>query len=186
LSFEQHCDGSASALRGDIHWTSADTTSPPGPTNPAPGDLWEANSDVLPPTGNYIYLESETGDYIGRGGIYLYTPLDTQISVRVIEGHLSVATSGAEDWRGDFKTMDFLDQLEVGYYGDLQRYPFHNPVKGGLSWSGQGRCCNSLTGWFFVDSVTYVGTDLTAIDLRFEQHCEGAAPALHGKIHWGS
>ena len=27
---------------------------------------------------------------------------------------------------------------------------------------------------------------LTAIDLRFEQHCEGNSPALHGKIHWAS
>jgi hypothetical protein len=26
--------------------------------------------------------------------------------------------------------------------------------------------------------------ELIAIDLRFEQHCEGAAPALHGQIHW--
>ena len=27
-------------------------------------------------------------------------------------------------------------------------------------------------------------TSLSAIDLRFEQHCEGSGPALHGKIHW--
>ena len=39
-------------------------------------------------------------------------------------------------------------------------------------------------GWFVVDAVTYVGDTLTAIDLRFEQHCEGHAPALRGEIHW--
>jgi hypothetical protein len=54
----------------------------------------------------------------------------------------------------------------------------------GMSWSGEGRVCDTLTGWFVVDSVTYVGETLTAIDLRFEQHCEGTAPALYGKIHW--
>jgi len=47
-----------------------------------------------------------------------------------------------------------------------------------------GRGCNTLTGWFVVDSVTYNEIALTAIDLRFEQHCEGDLPALHGEIHW--
>jgi hypothetical protein len=37
-----------------------------------------------------------------------------------------------------------------------------------------------------VDSITYVGTALQSIDLRFEQHCEGGASALRGKIHWYS
>jgi len=35
-----------------------------------------------------------------------------------------------------------------------------------------------------VDGVTYSGATLTSLDLRFEQHCEGLAPALHGQIHW--
>jgi len=79
-----------------------------------------------------------------------------------------------------------ISTLQPGYYGDLSRYPFHNPAKGGLSWSGQGRGCNTLTGWFVVDSATYLNGSLAAIDLRFEQHCEGNSPALHGKIHWAS
>ena len=81
--------------------------------------------------------------------------------------------------------MNTLTQLQPGYYAGLQRYPFHNPVLGGLDWSGDGRGCNTLKGWFTVDSVTYVGSTLTAIDLRFEQHCEGGTTALHGAIHWG-
>ena len=88
-------------------------------------------------------------------------------------------------WWGDFQTMNSVSQLQPGYYGSLHRYPFHNPARGGLDWWGQGRGCNTLDGWFVVDTVTYSGPTLTAIDLRFEQHCEGAAPALHGQIHWG-
>jgi hypothetical protein len=80
--------------------------------------------------------------------------------------------------------MTGLTQLQPGYYGDLQRYPFHNPVRGGLSVSGNGRGCNTLTGWFVVDAVSFTGGILDAIDLRFEQHCEGGAPALRGKLHW--
>jgi len=53
-----------------------------------------------------------------------------------------------------------------------------------LDWGGAGRGCGAVSGWFVVDSVTYTGTAVTAIDLRFEQHCENAAAALHGKIRW--
>jgi hypothetical protein len=51
---------------------------------------------------------------------------------------------------------------------------------------GLGFGCNSSTGWFVVDGVSYVGDTLTSIDLRFEQHCESATPALRGKIHWAA
>jgi hypothetical protein len=32
--------------------------------------------------------------------------------------------------------------------------------------------------------VTYAGTAMTALEMRFEQHCDGKAPALHGSIRW--
>ncbi|HKU45195.1 MAG TPA: hypothetical protein VJR89_43850, partial [Polyangiales bacterium] len=73
---------------------------------------------------------------------------------------------------------------EVGYYGDLRRYPFHNPVRGGLSWSGHGSGCNTLTGWFAVDDVGYQAGVLKTLDLRFEQHCEGRTAALRGAVHY--
>ena len=80
--------------------------------------------------------------------------------------------------------MNSLTRLQPGYYADVQRWPFHNPATGGLDWSGMGRGCNTLTGWFVVDSVTYAGNAIASLDLRFEQHCEGVAPTLRGKIHW--
>jgi hypothetical protein len=184
LRFEQHCEGGGPALNGEIHWDINDSTSPPGPVLPPPAGLWEPAAGVTPDTGNYVYLESEIGDYIGQGGNYLYTPADSVITINESGSYLGVWVDGDDSWSGDFKAMDSLMRLEVGYYGDLQRYPFQNPVKGGLSWSGEGRGCNTLTGWFVVDSVTYDGNTLAAIDLRFEQHCEGGGPALNGEIHW--
>jgi hypothetical protein len=81
--------------------------------------------------------------------------------------------------------MQGLTELVPGFYGGLQRYPFHNPTKGGLSWSGEGRACNELTGWFVVDHAAYDECHvLTELDLRFEQHCEGVGAALHGQIHY--
>ena len=97
---------------------------------------------------------------------------------------LSLSAGTFDWWSGDFQAMSSIALLQPGYYPDLQRYPFHNPVRGGLDWSGEGRGCNTLTGWFVVDAVTYAGTALASIDLRFEQHCEGGFPALHGQVHW--
>ena len=184
LIFDQFCDGSSAALHGEIHWSADDATMPAGPVVPPPAGLWEPLQGTTPETGNYIYLASEQGDFIGAGTDYIYTDATAVITVEATEIHLSVSVTGIEGWNGDFEAMDILANLEAGYYGELQRYPFHNPVKGGLSWSGEGRDCNTLTGWFVVDSVTYNGDALTAIDLRFAQHCEGDAPALNGEIHW--
>jgi hypothetical protein len=184
LQFEQHCEGAAAALHGEIHWDADDATSPPGPIVPPPAGLWQPAAGTTPSTGNYVYLQSQPGDFIGGGGDYLYSEADSVITVHAANGHLSVSVDGNEGWGGDFQVMNALSGLEVGYYGDLQRFPFHNPVKGGLSWSGEGRGCNRLTGWFVVDSVTYDGSTVIGIDLRFEQHCEGVAPALRGEIHW--
>jgi hypothetical protein len=184
LSFEQYCDGAAAPLRGQVHWTTQDTTAPPGPVNPPPAELWTPADGTTPASGRYVYLQSDAGDYIGQGQTYLYTPADATLSASTNGGLFQVSVSGPARWTGEFKAMSELTQLQPGYYGDLQRYPFHNQTKGGLSWSGEGRGCNTLTGWFVVDQVSYVGGALDSIKLRFEQHCDGGTPALRGEINW--
>jgi len=153
-----------------------------GPVTP-PSGLWQPAPGSTPATGNYVYLQSDPGDYIGQGQTLTYTPADTALSVSAVCNRLTIIV-GNQTWNGDFQGMSGTVQLQPGYYGNLQRYPFHNPAYGGLSWIGQGRGCNTLTGWFVVDGVTYTSGTLGAIDLRFEQHCEGSAPALHGQLHW--
>ena len=91
---------------------------------------------------------------------------------------------GFSGWNGNFLMPQSASTLSVGLYEGLQRYPFNNPVKGGLSWSGEGRGCNTLSGWFAVDKVSYSGTTLQSLDLRFQQNCEGGVAALRGKLHW--
>ena len=184
LRFEQRCDSSSGVLRGQLYWSAANPTDPPGPLNPPPGGLWQPAAGATPASGNYIYLESAPGDYIGQGGTYLYTSADTTLTFSDTGGRLDVGVNGAERWNATFQTMLSLVRFETGYYGNLQRWPFHNPVRGGLSWSGEGRGCNRLAGWFVVDSVTYTGIDLTALELRFEQRCEETGPPLNGKLRW--
>ena len=186
LRFEQHCEGAAPALRGQIHWSASDTSHPPGPVSPPPATLWRAPADATPTSGNYVYLQSDLGDYIDNGKTSTYVPANATMSVGVgVQSSLLVdVAAGGKRWLGSFQVMNSIAQLQPGYYGGLKRFPFHNPARGGLDWFGDGRGCNMLTGWFVIDSVSYVAGAISAIDLRFEQHCEGAAPALHGQIHW--
>jgi hypothetical protein len=184
LTFEQHCEGGGAALRGTIHWRASDTTKPAGPVRPIPGSVWQPPAGSVPATGDFVYLTSQTGDFIGQGQTYTYTPANATISANAAGSRVTIGVAGAQTWIGEFQPMSSLTRLETGYYPDLERFPFHNPAKGGLSWTGESRSCNTLRGWFAVDRVTYSGNTLTAIELRFEQRCDGATAALRGAIRW--
>jgi hypothetical protein len=184
LTFEQHCEGGGPALRGTIHWRAGDASQPAGPVRPIPGTLWQPPAGAVPATGDFVYLTSQAGDFIGQGQTYTYTPANATISATATDNRVTVGVSGAQSWVGEFQAMNSLTRIETGYYPDLERFPFHNPAKGGLSWTGESRACNTLRGWFAVDRVTYSGSALTAIELRFEQRCEGGTAALRGAIRW--
>ena len=155
-----------------------------GPTLPVPDTLWQPAAGSTPASGNYVFLDSDAGEWVGAGLEYLYTQADAVLGVTTSGGRLMVDVNGDESWDGDFVAMSPLTSLEPGYYPGLERYPFHDPAVGGLNWSGEGRGNNTLTGWFAVDEVTYSGGALASIHLRFEQRSSSGGPALHGVIHW--
>lgn len=185
LRFEQYCEGTGAPLRGQIHWTraNADNVVQPGPA-PIPSSLWKVSPSAEMAAGNYLYLEGGYGNYISAGRTFAYNQSNATFRVRADGSHLVVGVSGDQSWDGDFQGMQGMPQLTVGYYANLMRYPFHNPVLGGLQWSGEGRGCNRLDGWFVVDNVSYSGATLTAIDLRFEQRCDNETTPLRGQLHW--
>lgn len=188
LRFEQRCASSPdAALRGQISWAA---TPQPGPTFPVPQGLWAPDANVLPETGTYVYLASDAGDLIGQGGTYLFTPETHPIHVSVdqanflVRNTLEVRVGEIGFFGGHFQPMETLDQIEVGYYRNLTRWSFHNRAVGGLSWTGPGRGCNTLSGWVVVDHVAYTNGALSEIEYRFVQQCDGGHPALRGKVHW--
>jgi hypothetical protein len=69
-------------------------------------------------------------------------------------------------------------------YANATRYPF-NGSGPGLAIYGEGRGCNELTGSFTATEATFGGPDSSYVQdfvATFEQHCEGAEPALRGTI----
>lgn len=138
-------------------------------------------------TSGSFTMTSDPGDYIGQGQSYAYsTQAGDTLSVfgnnenRVV----SVSISGAN---GDWWNLDLAapsDQaLAPGVYADATRYPFNAASQPGLSVSGNGRGCNTLTGSFTINEVTFGPHGyVQKLDATFEQHCEGWDPALRGQI----
>jgi len=185
--FVQYCGSSGAALRGQIHWRSDDPSQPPGPVNPPPGGLWSPPASV-PATGNVVYLETTAGN--AQGPALTFTPLDSIITLGegmgVTGNRLHFGVGGDTSWGGDFQTMSTLPDLEVGYYGDVGQYPYHDGTKGGMQVAPSSSTCFGAHGWFVIDSVTYTGNTVSAIELRFEQYCGMNTVPMHGYLRWSA
>jgi hypothetical protein len=133
-----------------------------------------------------ITMVSDPGDYIGQGQAWSYaTDAGDGISTGTNGSHVSIAVNG---YNGDWWYLDFdapgTQPLAPGTSTNATRYPF-NGTGPGLSIDGNGRGCNELTGSFTVTQAVYGGTDssyLQDFEVTFEQHCEGAEPALRGTV----
>jgi hypothetical protein len=90
-------------------------------------------------------------------------------------------------YNGDWWYLDMAapsgQSLAPGTYTGATRYPF-NGAGPGLSLSGNGRGCNTLTGSFTVlDAVYGINGYVQTFDATFEQHCEGGDPAARGEVY---
>ncbi len=186
MSFELTCDNASGVLRGEVYWFEGDDTMPPGPTVPIPESLWSADPNDVPTSGNYIYLQSESGDFVGGGGTYTFLDTDVLINNSNYSRYLFFAVRQSNDlrWDGTFEAMNVVREIEVGYYPGTQRHGYHNRTKGGLDWSGEGRSCTDSNGWFAVDHIAFQDTWLTEFEARFEQQCDSSTEPLRGQIRW--
>jgi len=133
-----------------------------------------------------LAMQSDSGDYIGGGQSYLYTPSNAWILAGTNYDNGVSASSIVPDY-SHWWSLDFAapnnEPLAVETYLGAMRYPFQDADKPGLDLYGDGRGCNTLTGQFEVKQIEYgTGTDIAAFWATIEQHCEGATPALHGEI----
>ncbi|WP_457419410.1 hypothetical protein [Roseateles sp. P5_E7] len=173
-----------SDLRGHVVWTKAGSTVTIVPLTPPPGELWRPAAGKVPVTGNYIYLESDAADFVGQGLTYTQTPLNSLLTVETTSDGVLVAAEGAHLVSGRIQAMFGQGQLQNGYYQRVDRFQIGNPARGGLTWAVDSRACNRSLGWFIVDGIAYTNGVVTALDLRFEQHCELSRQALHGQVRW--
>jgi hypothetical protein len=134
---------------------------------------------VQPP--GRITLASDAGDFVGAGRTYGYTKADATIQLTATGTYIRVGIVGDERWQGEFVAPSGFQLISGTVYTATRSGPGAS-----MTWFGEGRGCNAITGIFVVDSLRWDAGNgaLEAIALRFEQHCEGGAAALRGSIMW--
>jgi hypothetical protein len=150
--------------------------------------LGAESASAQPVQTGTLSFTSDVGDYIGGGQTATY---DTGASdVLGVTGSsdnstVHVTVDGAH---GDWWYLDIAapqgQTLTPGTYTGATRYPFQGVAEPGLDFDGDGRGCNELTGSFTVQQAVFGPKGyVQEFDATFEQHCEGADPALHGEVH---
>lgn len=205
VDFEQHCEGAAPALFGFIRFNSTGGPFPPPPdqdndTIPDTLDncINEANPDQVDIdmdgmgdacdtrfTNTFVALDSEVGDFIGQGQQFSFFLSDGNFSAeRNFDNGVTISFDGEDRWSFNFAAPN-MEELTVGVFDNATRFPFQDIDEPGLSVFGAGRGCNTLTGRFEVMEADYdVDGEVQRFAVDFEQHCEGAAPALFGVLRF--
>ena len=188
-SFEQHSEGATPALFGQVSFDTTTATATAAQIRNAIQLTSDQRNRLLPfasalgnaPTG--IYMSSQAGDYIGQGQTIVLN--NFSISGTVTSGvHINYSGAPGVFWSLDFTPPSGLGLIS-GDYGSATRYPFNSPTKPGLNISGNGRGSNTLTGDFEVLDSSFGPTgNIQSLDLLFEQHSEGAQPALFGLVRY--
>ena len=128
-----------------------------------------------------LVMTSDSGDYIGGGRSYSYTPENAVIAAGGTRRGVGFGIDAAngEYWSGRFSPADG-DIIAPGRYTGATRDAFRGSGPG-IEVTGNGRGCNTIKGEFTVNEATFDPDGrLRTIALDFVQHCEGGTPALRG------
>jgi hypothetical protein len=184
LRFEQFCPNSLDPLRGFVRYVKDDPTRPPPAKDPSTYP-WQPPAGALPATGNWLYIQSTPGEWVGQGQTMLLS-VDTATSVSWEPGGVQLTFSVSQTpWWFKAAVPEWVPLWQTGWYPAADGAAA-NPVKAPLNFSGNGRGCNAVTGDLVVDTASYdTNGALSALNLRFTQVCDGdTIHPLHGVLRW--
>jgi len=146
-----------------------------------------ASAIVVPSSGSFLALNSQPGDYIGGGARSLYASGDLTVWASLASGGSYfdgryIQGGYAHTWGVEISSP-IGQALGVGSYAGAAR--FQTTSIPGLQVSGDGRGCNTVSGRFDVSALSFSPSGILLLfDATFEQHCEGRAPALFGRVRY--
>ncbi len=203
IDFVQYCDANPSPLYGAVRFNSdvgivdgdgdgqtdiADDC--PLVPNPSQADAdGDGIGDACDPVQGMtaVFLDSQPGDYVGGGQQGLLTVNDGIHAGRIggggtPGGGVEVYVEGGP-WFLDFTTPT---NFGVGVFEGALRL-FSDPGRPGLEVTGGSRGCSYVEGRFQVLEAVFADDGSVAhLAIDFEQHCEGAGPALFGAVRINS
>lgn len=130
-----------------------------------------------------LFYSSGEQSWVGGGETVQVTP-DDGFSITANLNHAAGVSFSINDfssnnfWDSRWWYLDFAApaaaQLQVGSYQNATRFPFQSPTAAGLSFSGNGRGDNTLTGNFEVLQADYAADgSILAFAANFIQYDEG-------------
>ncbi len=130
----------------------------------------------------YATLASDPGDALGLGQAWSFNEYDATFAMgRNLNQGVSVTINGDSEWVINLAAPGDTP-LSEGVYLDARRYPFQDEGEAGLNVSGAGRQCGNINGTFQIDEISWKFNQPQSLLATFEQHCEGATPAMSGRI----
>lgn len=130
-------------------------------------------------------VDSEVGDAIGAGQSFTFTSSnatitatgdDTSLTMTVDDGTDHFAADLAAPTGGTLTTGTTYTTTRLG-----------DASNAGLDVSGDGRGCSTSTGTMTVHEITLDGSNaLATLAVTYEQHCDGATPALFGELRFNT
>jgi hypothetical protein len=161
----------------DVRVTAA--ASPEEPITLPPGRL------TVPSSGTFLYLNSLPGEPIGRGIEQLFTSADSMIvgSMQQDGGWFGGSVFSAAHSYAINIAAPPGQLLVTGQYADAVRAAFRPPGTPGLDVYGDGLGCNTASGRFDINELSYALTgELLVFDATFEQFCDSFTAPLFGRI----
>jgi hypothetical protein len=138
-----------------------------------------------------LTMTSDPGDYIGQGLAYSYaTPANVFFATvnswygptNMVTVSMRTDSSSTDGWSLRF-AAPAGQTLADGTYLGAARAVSQTAGQPGLDVSGMGRSCNTVSGSFTVSDAIYGPYGyVQSFHATFEQHCEGAPPALGGEV----
>src|SRR3954465_10089720 len=130
-------------------------------------------------------LDSEAGDFIGGGESFTFTSGNATIGATGDDTALTMTVSdGTHNFSADLLAPTGSTLTDGTTYTTTR---LGDATNAGLDVSGDGNGCNTSTGTMTVHEISLDGGGaLATLAVTYEQHCEGATPALFGELRFDS
>jgi len=138
-------------------------------------------------SSTFLLLQSQPGDTVGQGQTLTFTAATGPFTVQGNSNALTISfhtSDNAQNWTLSFAAATGAT-LGHGEFEAAIRTA--SPAQPGLLVTGNGNGCTTVTGRFLVNGLTFASDgSIASLAIDFEQHCNGATPALYGSIRYNS
>jgi hypothetical protein len=139
--------------------------------------------------GSFLYVRADPGDLVAPGRVLrLGAPAYGLTATRQADGAVVVSVVLAGEFFAAWELTVAPPRgvpLAPGTYEGARRYPAPEVTQPGLAVGPGFVGCSRIQGRFVVHEVRFgAANEVLELSVDFEQHCEGAVPALRGALRY--